>query len=163
MAQPVNQTIGETALMTTRYFEDFQPGMVFEFGAYEIGESEIISFGKAFDPQPYHTSSQPPQGSGSGRLIASGWHTAAITMRMLVDHFISPETTLPSPGHDVKWPQPVYPNDRLRVRVTVLGARPSASKPDRGIVQLKIETLNQRDDVVQEMTSPTFVRRRSTP
>jgi acyl dehydratase len=180
MAQPVNQTIGGTALMTlsaarenpmsttssipTRYFEDFQPGMVFEFGAYEVGETEIISFGKAFDPQPYHTSPQPPQSSGSGRLIASGWHTAAITMRMLVDHFIPPVTILPSPGHEaLKWPRPVYPSDRLRVRATVLGARASESKPDRGIVQLRIETLNQHDEVVQEMMSPTFFRRRSIP
>jgi len=138
--------------------------MVFEFGAYEVGENEIIIFGKAFDPQPYHTSSRPPQGSGSGRLIASGWHTAAITMRMLVDHFLPPASVLPSPGHEaLKWPRPVYSSDRLRVRATVLGIRPSESKPDRGIIQLKIETLNQHDEMVQEMMSPTFFRRRSIP
>ncbi len=111
-----------------RYLEDFAPGMVFEFGDYLMTEEEIIAFARKYDPQPFHTERHPPPGAAHPTLIASGWHTGAATMRMLVDHFISWRCSLPSPGHDgMRFVVPVHPGDRLRVKLTVLSVRPSAS------------------------------------
>ena len=147
-------------MVPNRYFEDFEAGMVFEFGDYEVTESEMIAFAKAYDPQPFHTQPIPPENCGSDRLIASGWHTCAMTMRLMVDHFIPPATVMPSPGLEgLKWLSPVYPGDRLGIRITVLAARPSETKPDRGIVRLQVQTLNQRNDIVQDLIQPAFFRR----
>lgn len=150
-----------TTGIPTRYFEDFEVGQTFEFGDYSVSEGEIIDFGRAYDPQPFHVNAKPPKNGGSHELIASGWHTGAMTMRMIVEHFIPQATILPSPGHErLSWPRPVTPNDRLRVRMVVVATRASQTKPDRGVVTFKIETLNQRDEVVQEIISPNFFRRR---
>lgn len=151
-----------TAEMPQRCFEDFEPGMVFEFGDYPMSEAEIIAFGRAYDPQPFHTEPSPPPGAGHSELIASGWHTAAVTMRMLVDHFIPRSTVLPSPGHDeLRWMKPVRPGDRLSVKMTVISKRVSASKPDRGLVMASVETLNQDGDAVMRFSGPQFYRRRA--
>src|SRR5690606_13534436 len=132
-----------------RYFEDFSPGMVFEFGDYLMSEQEIVSFARAYDPQPYHLRRDPGPQAAVNELIASGWHTCAATMRMMVDHFNPPETILPAGGVDsLRWLRPVRPGDRLRVKLTVLETRPSASKPDRGIVKVLVEVFNQRDEAV---------------
>jgi acyl dehydratase len=144
-----------------RYLEDFEQGMVFEFGDYLMTEDEIISFARKYDPQPFHIERHPPAGAAHPRLIASGWHTGSATMRMLVDHFISWRCFLPSPGHDgMRFVMPVHPGDRLCVKLTVISVRPSASKPDRGIVVLDLQTLNQMSQVVLGMKVPLFVRRR---
>jgi acyl dehydratase len=144
-----------------RYLEDFAPGLVFEFGDYLMTEEEIIAFARQYDPQPFHTERHPPNGAAYSTLIASGWHTGAVTMRMLVDHFISWKCSLPSPGHEgMRFVRPVHPGDRLRVTLTVSSVRPSASKPDRGIVMLDLQTLNQMSQVVLTMRIPHFVRRR---
>jgi acyl dehydratase len=144
-----------------RYLEDFEQGMVFEFGDYLMTEDEIISFGQKYDPQPFHTERHPPAGAAHPTLIASGWHTGSATMRMLVDHFFSWRCSLPSPGHDgMRFVMPVHPGDRLRVKLTVISVRPSSSKPDRGIVVLDLQTLNQMSQVVLSMKVPHFVRRR---
>jgi acyl dehydratase len=141
-----------------RYLEDFGPGMVFEFGDYSMTEDEIIGFAQQFDPQPFHTERHPSADAAHPTLIASGWHTSASTMRMMVDHFIS-RNSLPSPGIDeMRFVKPVRPGDRLRVKLTVISVRPSASKPDRGIVVLGLETLNQSSEVVLRMTLPMIVR-----
>jgi acyl dehydratase len=143
-----------------RYLADFEPGMVFQFGDYLMSEEEIIGFAQQYDPQPFHTERRPPADSAHPTLIASGWHTGAATMRMMVDHFISWRTFLPSPGNEaMRFVRPVHPGDRLRVRVTVTSVRASASKPDRGIVLSRLETLNQNAEVVLQITMPFFVLR----
>jgi len=112
-----------------RWFEDYPVGLVDEFGEVAVSARDIVEFARRFDPQPMHTSAR--------ELIASGWHTAAMVMRLFVEHFLSKVAALPSPGIDeLRWLRPVCPGDLLRVRVTVTEARRSRSKPDRGIIQL---------------------------
>src|SRR5205823_4969561 len=94
-------------------------------------------------------------------IVASGWHTASLVMRLYVDHYLSHVASLASPGVDeIRWPNPVRPGDALRIRVTILEARPSRSKPDRGLVRAKIETLNQRDELVLSMIGLSIIGRR---
>jgi acyl dehydratase len=145
------------------YFDDLSPGMTFEFGDYPMTEDEIIRFGQAYDPQSFHIEPDPPGGAAGPGLMASGWHTCAATMRMIVEHFICPDSALPSPGHDeLRWLRPVRPGDRLHVKVTVLETRASVSKPDRGVVKLRIETVNQHDQVVLTFVAIDMLRRRRT-
>jgi acyl dehydratase len=132
-----------------RYFEDYIPGAVYEFGSIAVEEAEIISFAKRFDPQPFHTDPQAAQKSMYGGLIASGWHSASLMMRLIVDHYLSLVASLGSPGVDeLRWLKPVRPGDTLSVRVTVTDARRSRSKPDRGILHSYCEMLNQHGEVV---------------
>jgi len=132
-----------------RWFEDFRPGDVAEFGDYEMTEAEIVAFATRYDPQPFHVDAERAHASPFGGLIASGWHTASAMMRLLVDHYVPPRSGLGSPGVDeVRWLVPVRPGDRLRVRVTVLDQRRSRSKPDRGVVHTLNEVLNQDGTVV---------------
>jgi acyl dehydratase len=147
--------------VTPRFFEDYAAGQTFTFGDYAMSESEIIAFATAYDPQPFHLQRQPPLHAAHHELIASGWHTAAVTMRLLVDHIVPEEAILPSPGCDeLRFHRPVKPEDRLAVRLTVIDARPSQTKPDRGIVRWKVETLNQRGELVMSLMSINFFRRR---
>ena len=135
-----------------RYFEDYVPGGVYEFGSISVEEAEIISFSKRFDPQSFHTDPEAAEKSMYGGLIASGWHTAALMMRLIVDHYLSHVASLGSPGVDeLRWLQPVRPGDTLSLRVTVTEARRSRSKPDRGILHSYCETLNQHGQVVMTM------------
>ena len=137
-----------------RYFEDYHVGMVDEFGEVAVTAEEIVAFATRYDPQPMHI--------GAGELIASGWHTAAMVMRLFVEHYLSQVATLPSPGIDeMRWLRPVRPGDRLRVRVTVTDARPSQTKPDRGIIRSLVEVLNQHDDLVMSQRPMNLMRRRS--
>jgi acyl dehydratase len=146
---------------TERYFEDYVPGMVEEFGGVVVEEAEIIDFGKRFDPQEFHTDPAGAARGPFGGLIASGWHTGALMMRMFADHYLSKASSLGSPGIDeLRWPRPVRPGDTLRVRVTVLDARVSRSKPDRGIVNTLAEVLNQSGEVVMSLKATTLVRTR---
>ncbi len=128
-----------------RYFEDYIQGAIFDCGAIVVEEPEIIAFAKRYDPQPFHTDPEAAVRGVYGGLIASGWHTAAMTMRRLVEEYLSSVASLGSPGLDeLRWIQPVRPGDALRVRVTVLDAKRSRSKPDRGIIRSLIEVSNQR-------------------
>lgn len=146
-----------------RWFEDYVPGAVHEFGAIEVEESEVLAFGRRFDPQPFHTDAQAAKQTEYGGLIASGWHTAALMMRMYSDHYLSHVATLVSPGIDeMRWLLPVRPGDTLSMRVTVLDARRSRSKPDRGLVRSAVEVLNQRGEVVMTLTGLNFFRGRDT-
>ena len=146
----------------SRYFEDYTPGHVYEFGEITVSEAEIIEFAKKFDPQYFHIDSAKAKASRFGGLVASGWHTASVTMRLYVDHYLSHAASLASPGVDeLRWPNPVRPGDILTVRVTILEARPSRSKPDRGIVRAKIETLNQRKELVLSMIGLSIIGRRA--
>ena len=132
-----------------RYFEDYRVGEAFEFGDYPITEEEIVDFASRYDPQPFHLDKEAAKGSIFGGLIASGWMTGSVMMRMLVDHLISPVSSMGSPGLDeLRWLLPVRPGDRLRMRVTVLDSRRSQTKPDRGVVQFLQEAMNQDDEVV---------------
>jgi acyl dehydratase len=147
-----------------RYFEDYLPGATYDCGSVSVDQAEIISFAKAFDPQPFHVDPEAAASGPYGGLIASGWHTAALLMRQLVEHYVSAEASLGSPGLDeIRWPSPVRPGDTLRVRATVIEARKSLSKPDRGIVRTMAEAVNQDDRPVMRATSINFFRVRPGP
>jgi acyl dehydratase len=135
-----------------RYFEDYTSGSVFQCEPIVVEESEIIAFAKRYDPQSFHTDPEAAARSVYGGLIASGWHTAALTMRQLVEKYLSSVASLGSPGIDeLRWIRPVRPADALSVRVTVLEAKRSRSKPDRGIVRSLIEVSNQRGELVMSL------------
>ena len=147
-----------------RYFEDYLPGASHDCGSVSVSEAEIISFATQFDPQPFHVDPAAAARGPFGGLIASGWHTAALVMRQLVDHYLSAEASLGSPGlDDLRWPEPVRPGDTLRVRVTAVEARRSASKPDRGILKSLIEAVNQDDRTVLRAIATNFLRVRPDP
>ena len=132
-----------------RYFEDYQVGMVDESGEVLVTAEEIVEFARRYDPQTMHVDAGAAATGPFGGLIASGWHTGSLTMRMFVEHYLSKVATLPSPGIDeLRWVRPVRPGDTLRMRVTVVEARRSKSKPDRGIVRSLVEVLNQNGEVV---------------
>ena len=144
-----------------RYFEDYIPGHVYEFGEITVTEPEIIEFARQYDPQYFHIDPARAAASEFGGIIASGWHTVSLVMRLYVDHYLSHVASLASPGvEEVRWPNPVRPGDTLRVRVTILEARPSRSKPDRGIVRAQLEAINQRDELVLSMTAVSILGRR---
>jgi acyl dehydratase len=152
-----------TTTPENRYFEDYVAGSVHEFGSVNVDENEVIDFGKRFVPLPYHTDKEEAKNSIYGGLIASGWHTAALMMRLYTDNYLSKIANLGSPGVDeLRWDKPVFPGDRLSIRVTVLEARRSASKPDRGILRSFIEVLNQKREVVMSLKSVNFVRTRQS-
>ncbi len=141
-----------------RYFEDYVPGSVHEFGPVKVEEAEIIEFARRYDPQPFHIDPEAAKDSIYGGLIASGWHTASLMMRVLVDHYLSHVASLGSPGVDeLRWLKPVRPGDELTVRVTVLETRRSRSKPDRGIVRSFVEVLNQKGEVVMSLKAVNFL------
>ena len=145
-----------------RHFEDYVPGSVFEYGEVTVSEAEIIEFARRFDPQAMHVD---PSAAARGRfdgLIASGWHTAAMVMRLLVDNFLPGRASLASPGIDeLRWLRPVRPGDVLHIRVSVLEATRSRSKPDRGIVHTLVEVLNQDAVVVMSMKPMNIIACRS--
>jgi acyl dehydratase len=148
-----------TILPEERYFEDYILGAVHEFGSIQVEEAEVIAFAKRFDPQPFHTDPEAAKQSIFRGLIASGWHTAALMMRLCVDHYLSRVASLGSPGVDeVRWLKPVYPGDTLSLRITVLDVMRSRSKPDRGSVRGYIEVLNQRREVVMTLKGINIVR-----
>jgi acyl dehydratase len=147
--------------ISQRYFEDYIPGQVQEFGSVTVTEAEIIEFAKQFDPQYFHVDPVKAVKSHFGGLVASGWHTISLVMRLLVEHFITHVASLGSPGvEEVRWPNPLRPGDTLRVRTTILEARPSRSKPDRGIVRSRVEALNQKEQLVLTMTTISLFGRR---
>jgi acyl dehydratase len=144
-----------------RYFEDYTPGDVYEFGTITVTESEIIEFARQFDPQYFHVHPEKAVESRFGGIIASGWHTAGLAMRLYVDHFLSHVASLASPGvDDLRWPNPVRPGDTLRIRVAILEARLSRSKADRGVVRATIEAINQKDELVLSMVGISIIGRR---
>ena len=142
-----------------RYFEDYLPGAVHEFGSIMIEEAEINEFAQRFDPQPFHTEPEAAKQSAFGGLIASGWHTASLAMRLLVDHYVSRVASLGSPGVDeLRWRKPVRPGDSLSIRVTVLESKLSRSKPDQGTIRSYVEVLNQHREVVMTWKGMGLVR-----
>jgi acyl dehydratase len=141
-----------------RYFEDYAPGTTYECGSVIIDEASIINFAQQYDPQPFHTDPVAAATGPFGGLIASGWHTAGLVMRLLVDNYLSAEASLGAPGLDeLRWPRPVRPGDTLQVRATVVEARKSQSKPDRGIVRTLVEAVNQDGKIVMSCIPTNFL------
>ena len=135
-----------------RWFEDYPPGAVFTSRQTLIGEAEILDFARRYDPQPMHTDPMAAREGRFGGLIASGWHTAALTMSLVVESFLSKRASLASPGIDeLRWLRPVRPGDRLHIRVTVVEARRSRSNPMQGIVRSFVEVINQEGEAVMTM------------
>lgn len=140
-----------------RWFEDYVPGSVYEFGHTSVTEDEIVAFAQAYDPQRIHTDPAWAATGPFGGLIASGMQTMAVCMRLYVDHYISQVASLASPGLDeLRFLRPVRPGDELWIRVTVDSARLSRSKPDRGLVHTSIQVLNQDDDAVLTFGAMNF-------
>jgi len=147
-----------------RYFEDYVAGSVHEFGPIAVDQEEVIAFARRFDPQVFHIDPESAKKTIFGGLIASGWHTAGLMMRLYADHFVSKVASLGSPGVDeLRWNKPVRPGDELSVRVTILETNRSRSKPDRGIVRSFIEVLNQNLEVVMSMKAVNFFYCRQKP
>ena len=145
-----------------RWFEDYVPGAVHNLGSVVVDEQEVVSFARKFDPQPFHLDKEQAEQSAFGGLIASGWHTASLTMRLIVDHYLSDVSSEGSPGIDeLRWLRPVRPGDQLTVRITILDTRRSRSRPERGIVRSQIETMNQDGEVVMRLMTTIFIRCRN--
>lgn len=142
-----------------RYFEDYPPGAVFEGGAVLVSESDIVEFARRYDPQTMHTDPAAAAHGFFGGLIASGWHTAALMMRLFAAHFLSPASSLASPGIDeLRWLRPVRPGDVLSLRVAVTEVRRSQSKPGQGIVRSFVEVLNQDGEAVMTLKPISLIR-----
>jgi acyl dehydratase len=148
--------------MAGRYFEDFRVGEVIDLGEVTVTQESIIAFAREFDPQPFHIDPARARDSAFGGLVASGWHTASLYMRLLVDGLIArTANSMGSPGVDgIEWLQPVRPGDRLSGRVTVLEATPSRSRPDRGTIKTLGEMINQRGERVMTIRATGFFGRR---
>jgi acyl dehydratase len=143
------------------FLDSYTPGLVRDLGPIHVDLDEVVEFARRYDPQPFHIDPEAAAQSIYGGIIASGWHTCAMVMRVLVEGYISAESSLGSPGIDeLRWLAPVRPGDDLRVHITVLHSRPSRTKPDRGIVQSEMAVRNQDDVVVLSMIATYLVRRR---
>ena len=144
-----------------RYFEDYVEGDVHRFGSVAVEADEIVAFATRYDPQVFHTDPEAAKKTQFGGLIASGWHTCGLMMRLFAEHYLTHNASLASPGLDeLRWLKPVRPDDRLSVQVTVLKAAPSKSKPDRGAVTSYIEVFNQHGEAVMTMKVVNIIARR---
>src|SRR5437879_10380517 len=146
--------------MSQRYFEDLKAGDRFKSGTYKVTEEQIVSFAREFDPQPFHLDPAVARQPMFKGLIASGWHTAAITMRLFVKTLNFAEGAIGLGVDELRWPNPVRPGDALQVGTEILEARSSRSKPNYGIIRLRNVTTNQRGEIVQTMTAAAMVPRR---
>ncbi len=147
--------------MPPYFLDDLAPGQRFTSGTSRVEPDEIKAFAASYDPQPFHLDEQAAAASLFGGLAASGWHTAAITMRLLVEGGAPLAGGLIGAGCELAWPRPVRPGDELTVVSEVLEVRPSRSRPDRGMVTVRSETLNQQGEVVQTMVAKLVVPRRA--
>jgi len=147
--------------MKERYFEDLKVGDRFKSQAYNVSEEQIISFAREFDPQPFHLDRAIADKTMFGGLIASGWHTAAITMRLFVKALKFAEGAIGLGVDELRWPNAVRADDSLQVEVEIIDLRESRSKPTHGVVRLRYITTNQRAEIVQTMFASALVPRRS--
>jgi acyl dehydratase len=147
--------------ITDRYLEDYVEGDVHHFGTIAVEADELIAFAKRFDPQVMHTDPEEAKKTLFGGLIASGWYSAGLMMRLYVEHYLTHVASLASPGLDeLRWLKPVRPGDALSVRVTVLKTVPSRSKPDRGAVTSFVEVINQAGDIVMTFKVVNIIGKR---
>lgn len=145
-----------------RTLEDFSVGAVFETQEATVTAADIVAFAASFDPQPFHTDPDAAQDSLFGTLVASGWHTAAVTMRLMVDSGADIAGGMIGRRVErIEWPRPTYPGDRLRVRMTVLSVSPNPKTPDRGRIAVESVTVNQTGETVQTMVSTIIVPTRA--
>jgi len=147
------------------YFEDLEIGRATDFGSYEVTREEVLDFARKYDPQPFHLSDEAAAKTHFGRIAASGWHTCAMVMAVIVDHSASgrgePQAGLGSPGIDeLRWLKPVYPGDTLHVQGEVIEKTPSRSRPDLGSFRTRTTVTNQDDVPVMTFTSIVLIRRR---
>ena len=144
------------------YFEDLEVGARTEFGSYEVTREEVLEFARKYDPQPFHLSDEEAAKTHFGRIAASGWHTAAMTMAVIARHVVKHEQAgLGSPGIDeLRWRKPVYPGDTLHVSGEIIGKTPSRSRPDMGSFRTHTTVTNQDGDVVMTFNSIVLIRRR---
>ena len=147
--------------MNEKWFEDYVVGTTAEHGSVRVDEAELVDFGRRFDPQPFHVDREAAADGPYGGLIASGWHTCALMMRLLAQEYLSPVSSLGSPGIDeLRWILPVRPGDELTLRTTVQEARLSRSKPDRGLVRTRVELVGTGGAVVLSLLAMNLVRAR---
>lgn len=146
--------------MNELYLDDFYVGQKFGSGRLRVETDQIKAFAAAFDPQPFHLNEDAAKASFFGGLAASGWHTAALTMRLLVTGDLKPAGGVIGASNEISWTRPVRPGDELRVESEVLEVRPSKSRPKQGLIKLRSTTLNQKDEAVQVLTANLVVPRR---
>jgi acyl dehydratase len=147
-----------------RYLEDYAVGQTYGSGRIRVDETQIKAFAAEFDPQPFHMDETSAARTIFGGLAASGWHTAAITMRLMVDGDLKPAGGIVGAGfEEFRWPRPVRPGDLLHVQCEILDVRTSKSRPERGLIKVKTTTFNQANDAVQIMVGTLVVPRRSMP
>jgi acyl dehydratase len=144
------------------YFEDLEVGAETDFGSYEVTREEVLEFARKYDPQPFHVSDEAASKTHFGRIAASGWHTAAMTMAVIARHVVKHEQAgLGSPGIDeLRWKKPVYPGDTLHVRGKILEKTPSRSRPEMGSFRTHTTVTNQDDVPVMSFTSIVLIRRK---
>jgi acyl dehydratase len=147
--------------MAVQYLEDFAKGMTFRSGTARIDGDEIRRFAAEFDPQPFHLDEEAARETIFGGLAASGWHTAAVTMKLMVESDFKPAAGIIGVGFDeLRWPRPVRPGDELHVEGEVLDVRPSRSKPRQGLIKVRTSTINQHGEIVQMSVGNLVVPRR---
>ncbi len=147
--------------MTERYLEDFAVGQVFKSARTRVDKEQIVAYAKQFDPQPFHLDEEAARKTPFQGLAASGWHTAGMTMRMMLDGEFKPVGGILGVGFDeLSWPRPVRPGDELHAKSEILEVRPSKSRPDRGMIRVRTTTYNQKDELVMAFTGNLLVPRR---
>jgi acyl dehydratase len=157
---------GERSRMSTSpefrfYWEDFPVGSQREFGGVRVEEAEMVEFARRFDPQRFHLDEEAARRTPFGGLVASGWYTCSLAMRMSCDAYLLQTASVGSPGvEQLRWVRPVRAGDTLRLRLTVLAARPLASRPGVGLLRNRWEVLDQRDELVMELEALAMIQRR---
>ena len=144
------------------YLDDLQVGQRFTSRTHRIDEEQIVAFAKQFDPQPFHLDAETAKSTFFTGLVASGWHTAAISMRLLVESNLALAGGVVGAGGEITWPSPTRPGDILHVEGDILELRPSRSRPDRGMAVLRNTTMNQRGEIVQVLIAKLVVPRRTS-
>jgi acyl dehydratase len=146
----------------SRHFEDLHVGQRFVSGTCRIDEGDITAFAERFDPQPFHLDAEAAKDTIFGGLVASGWHTAAVTMRLLVESGLAIAGGLVGAGGEINWPNPTRPGATLRVESEIIELRPSRSRPDRGVATIRSETRNDLGETVQVLVAKLIVPRRTS-
>ena len=150
-------------MVAERYFEDYGAGSVHEIGSVRVDKDEVIDFARRYDPQVFHLDEEAAKRTMFGGLIASGWHTAGLMMRLLAGNFLPKKASLGATAVDeLRWHLPVRPGDVLSIRVTVLETRRSRSKPDRGVMRTGIQVTNQHGEVAMSLTAVNILLCRET-